>query len=84
MDPTKEYLHLFNAISKVIRALQETLLLQMYTVSQAKQAAKCDTEVALHILLEQYQSDIAALQILQKFLVKSQKEAEDIYLERTD
>ena len=71
-EPTKEYLHLFNAISKVIYILQDTLLIQVRSAAYARETAKANPDEALNFLLLQYKEDMAAVQMLQKFLVKSQ------------
>ena len=81
---TPEYTQLFGATTNVVRGLQDTILLQACALLRAQQAAQSDANAALQILMEQYRSNIAAMQIMQAHLVKAQQDAEELYLERTD
>ena len=81
--PAPEYIHLFNAITKTIESLQELLVIQVIAKSAVEEAG-CVPDQTLKFLLRTFDEHIAALQVLQVYLMVSQQKAEDIFLDRTE
>ena len=80
--PTPEYLHLFRAITKTIESLQELLIIQIIAKDAVDDESVSDQ--TLTFLHRTFDEHIAALQVLQVFLMASQQKAEDIFLDRTE
>jgi hypothetical protein len=80
--PAPEYIHLFNAITKTIESLQELLIIQLI----AKDAVEGENipVQTLNFLHRTFDEHIAALQVLQVFLMAAQQKAEDIFLDRSE
>lgn len=81
--PTPEYIHLFQAITKTLESLQELLIMQVIAKSAIEEAGNLPDQT-LKFVLRTYDEHIAALQILQVFLMAAQQKAEDIFLERSE
>lgn len=82
-NPAPEYIHLFNAITKTIESLQELLIMQVIVKSAIEEAGNL-TDQTLKFVLRAFDEHIAALQVLQVFLMAAQQKAEEIFLDRTE
>ena len=76
--PTPEYIHLFRAITKTIESLQGLLIMQVIAKSAIEEAGNLPDQT-LNFLHRTYDEQIAALQVLQAFLMAAQQKAEDIF-----
>lgn len=81
--PKPEYMHLFNAITKTIESLQELLIMQVIARKTVEEAENTSNQT-LKFMLSTFDEHIAALQVLQVFLMVAQQDAEDIFLDRTE
>ena len=78
--PTPEYIHLFKAITKTLESLQDLLIMQVIAKSAIKESRTIPDQT-LKFVLRTYDEHIAALQVLQVFLMTAQQKAEELFLD---